>query len=83
MPCGFVSSALFREWGSEILTEMRTVKIPAALGERAEEKFGKVFGSLNQLVEYVLTDLLNDNAAQADQHERHLIEQRLKDLGYL
>jgi hypothetical protein len=58
---------------------MRTVSLPADLCIRAEKKFG----SLEQLLEYVLRDLLRDDAAQRDEGEQRMIEQRLRDLGYL
>jgi hypothetical protein len=65
------------------LTEMRTVSLPAELCMQAEKKFGEKFGSLEQVLEYVLLDLVRDDAAQADEGEQRMIEQRLRDLGYL
>lgn len=62
---------------------MRTVSLPAELCIQAEKKFGKKFGSLEQVLEYVLRDLVRDDAAQADEGEQRMIEQRLRDLGYL
>jgi len=62
---------------------MRTVSLPVELCLQAEKKFGEKFGSLEQLLEYVLRDLVCDEAAQADEREQRMIEQRLKDLGYL
>jgi hypothetical protein len=62
---------------------MRTVSLPAELCVRAEKKFGQKFGSVEKLLEYVLQDLLRDDAAQADEGEQRIIEQRLKELGYL
>jgi hypothetical protein len=58
---------------------MCTVRLPADLCMRAEKKFG----NLEQLLEFVLRDLLNDEAAQRDEAEQRMIEQRLRDLGYL
>jgi len=46
---------------------------------RAEKKFG----SLEQLLESVLRDLLRDDDAQMGEAEQRLIEHRLRDLGYL
>jgi hypothetical protein len=65
------------------VTETRTVNLPAELCVQAEKKFGEKFGSLEQLLEYVLRDLLRDDAAQADEGEQRVIEQRLRELGYL
>ena len=62
---------------------MRDVSLPAELCTQAEKKFGGKFGSLEQLLEYVLRELVRDDAAQADENEQRMIEQRLKDLGYL
>jgi hypothetical protein len=65
------------------LTEMRTLSLPATLCQRAQEKFGEKFESVEQLLESILTELLRDDAAQADHEEQLVIEQRLRDLGYL
>ena len=62
---------------------MRTVTLPAELCAQAEKRFGEKFTSLEQLLEYVLRDLVRDDTAQADEGEQRMIEQRLRDLGYL
>jgi len=35
------------------------------------------------LPEFSFAELLREDAAEMDQNERHVIEQRLKDLGYI
>ncbi len=65
------------------MTETRTVSLPAELCLQAEKRFGEKFGSLEQLLEFVLRDLVRDDAAQADEREERMIEERLRDLGYL
>jgi hypothetical protein len=62
---------------------MRSVNLPAELCMRAEKRFGERFDSLEQLLVFVLRDLMRDEAAQADEGELRMIEQRLRDLGYL
>jgi hypothetical protein len=62
---------------------MRTVTLPAELCAQAEKRFAAKFSSLEQMLEYVLRDLVRDDAAQADEGEQRMIEQRLRDLGYL
>jgi hypothetical protein len=62
---------------------MRTVTLPAELCLRAEKKFAQRFSTLEQLLEYALRELVRDDAAQTDEREQRMIEQRLKDLGYL
>jgi len=61
------------------MTDMCTVSLPGDLCMRAEKKFG----SLEQLLESVLRDLLRDDDAQMGEAEQRLIEHRLRDLGYL
>ncbi len=48
-----------------------------------EQKFGERFGSLDQCLIFVMQELTRDDAAQMDQAEQKIIEQRLKDLGYI
>lgn len=69
--------------GIGTLSETRTITLPAELCAQAEKRFGEKFNSLEQLLEYVLRDLVRDAAAQADEGEQRMIEQRLRDLGYL
>jgi hypothetical protein len=38
---------------------------------------------VDELLAFVLRDLLRDESAQADQAEQRLVEQRLRELGYL
>ena len=66
-----------------MLTEMRTISLPAELCKRAEQKWADRFGSLEEMLELVLSDLLRDDEMRAEEQEEHIIEQRLKDLGYL
>lgn len=65
------------------MTQMRTVQIPEDLCAAAEKRFGRVFGSLEELLAFVLRDLSRDEAARSDQAEQRLVEERLRELGYL
>ena len=65
------------------MTEMRTVQLPADLCSAAEKNFGHVFVSLEELLIFVLRDLARDEAARSDEDEQRLVEQRLRELGYL
>jgi len=65
------------------LPEVRTVQLPAELCAAAEKRYGSVFGSLEELLVCILRDLANDDALKADEAERQLVEERLRDLGYL
>lgn len=65
------------------MSEMRTIQLPADLCADAEKKFGQVFGSVEELLHFVLRDLLRDEAHAADEAEQRLVEERLRELGYL
>ncbi len=66
-----------------ILGEYRTLRLPAELCARAEARFGARFASLEELLTFVLNELLRDDAAALDKADRAVIEQRLRDLGYM
>jgi hypothetical protein len=62
---------------------MRDLQLPSGLCEAAERRFGKRFGKLEDFLAYVLQRLVSDDAQQMDQDEQRIIEERLKDLGYI
>ena len=61
----------------------RDVRLPADLCAAAEQKFGHQFASIEELLAFVLRELLQDETAQFDQLEQRLVEERLRELGYL
>jgi len=63
--------------------DKRTVELPEELCARVEEKFGKSFATLEEFLAYVLHELTRDVAVQLDAEEQKILEQRLRDLGYL
>lgn len=65
------------------VTELREVRLPADLCETAEKKFQQRFATLEELLTFVLRDFIRDEALQADQAEQRLVEERLRELGYL
>ncbi len=65
------------------MTEMREVRLPAELCAAVEKKFAGRFNSLEELLIFVLNDLSADDASQADRAEQHIIEERLRELGYI
>jgi hypothetical protein len=62
---------------------MRDLRLSSDLCLRAEQMYGKRFGSVEQFLTYVLEELLRDDSAKMDQEEQRIIEERLKDLGYI
>ena len=65
------------------MTEMRDVRLPADLCAAAEKKFAQKFSTLEELLTFLLSDLLREDATAADQAEQRLVEERLRELGYL
>ena len=65
------------------MTRMRDVRLPEELCALAEKKFGDKFGSLEELLSFILRDLSRDDAAQSDRAEQHIVEERLRELGYI
>lgn len=65
------------------MTQMRNVQIPEELCAAAEKKFGRAFSSVEELLTFVLRDLSRDEAGRSDQAEQRLVDERLRELGYL
>jgi hypothetical protein len=63
--------------------EMREVRLPADLCAAAEKRFGQTFANVEELLIFVLRDLASDHVSALDQAEQRLVEQRLRELGYL
>lgn len=59
------------------------ITLPEELCSSAERQFGARFASLESLLEFVLQELVCDDAEIVDKAEQSLLEQRLRDLGYL
>lgn len=65
------------------MSELRDVRLPADLCAAAERRFGQSLGSLEDLLVFLLRNLLRDDAPQLDAAEQALVEERLRELGYL
>ncbi len=65
------------------MTEIRQVKLPESLCAAAEQKFRPRFSSIEELLTFVLEDLLDDSAARLDEAEQKIVDERLRELGYI
>jgi hypothetical protein len=65
------------------MIEMREVSLPAELCAQAEKKYGEQFGNLEELLTFALRELLREDSSQADEAEQKMVEQRLRELGYI
>ena len=65
------------------MTAKRQILVPEELCASAEAKFGARFESLELFLEFVLRELVRDDAEVLDKAEQAVLEKRLRDLGYL
>ena len=65
------------------MNDMRNILLSEELCARAEQKFGARFGSVEDFLTSVMTELLRDDATALDEKEQKIIEERLKGLGYI
>jgi hypothetical protein len=65
------------------MEDFRSVSLPEELCRSAEQKLGRRFGSIDELVVAMLEQLLRDDASKMDERELEIVEQRLRGLGYV
>ena len=66
-----------------VMSESREIQLPADLCATAEKKFAGTFRSVDELLAFVLRELISGDTVELDRAEQAVVEQRLKDLGYL
>ena len=68
----------------ESVTESwREIRLPEDLCRAAEQKYRSQFPGLEELLGFVLQSLVSEEAAQMDEAEARIVEERLRDLGYI
>ncbi len=65
------------------MSDLREIRLPAELCAAAEKKFKDRFGSVEDLLRFLLREITEGQAEGLDEAEQQMIEARLKDLGYL
>ena len=65
------------------MNNTRSIELAAHLCDAAEKRFAANFGSIEELLETLLKELLRDDAVKMDEREHKVIEARLKGLGYV
>ena len=62
----------------------RDVRLPVQLCEAAERLIkGTRFNTVEEFLSFVLRELTSSDSSHLDERERKVIEERLRDLGYL
>jgi hypothetical protein len=65
------------------VNETRSVLLPADLCAKVESRFAHKFANVEELLIFLMNDLVCDESTKADEAEQRLIEERLQELGYL
>jgi len=65
------------------MSDFREIRLPADLCAAAEEKFGGSFHAVDELVAFLLQELIKKNTIDLDRADQALVEERLRDLGYI
>lgn len=65
------------------MSQYRTVNLPEDLCTAAEKSLTGRFDSLEALLSFLLQEIARDDTSRFDDADEQIIEQRLRDLGYL
>ena len=65
------------------MTTKRNISLREDLCTAAEQKFGAHFQGIESLLEFLLQEVLADDAEKLDREEKEILEKRLRDLGYI
>lgn len=65
------------------MSESREIRLPAGLCAAAEEKFGNSFRTVDDLVIFLLKEVLRRDTIDIDRADQAAVEERLRDLGYI
>jgi hypothetical protein len=66
-----------------MMTESREIRLPADLCAAAEEKFGSTFRTVDDLILFLLKEVLRRDTLDMDRADQAAVEERLRDLGYI
>lgn len=68
---------------AESTDRLRPVQLPEQLCEVLEQRFSGQYGSLDLFIQIVLEELLRSDPSRLDASEQRMVEDRLRDLGYM
>jgi len=63
--------------------EWRDVRLPVELCEAAERQYADQYSSLQELLTFMLRYVTREDVERMNNAELELVQQRLKDLGYV
>ena len=65
------------------MSNSREIRLPDQLCSAVEQKYGKAFGSVDELVIFLLQELIRGDTIDLDRADLAVVEERLRDLGYI
>jgi hypothetical protein len=65
------------------MSELREIRLPFGVCAEAEKKFGKTFGGVEELVLFLLEELIKADTTDLDRSDQAMVEERLRELGYI
>lgn len=65
------------------MIQHRNVSLPEDLCAEAERWMTGQFDNLEELLSFLLQEIVKDDAGRLDLADEQIVEQRLKDLGYI
>jgi hypothetical protein len=65
------------------VSDFRLVRLPEELCGQAERWLKGRFDSLEALITFALQEIVSDDGSKLDEQEEGMVQQRLRDLGYI
>ena len=65
------------------MSDFREIRLPDELCGAVEKRFAPRFARVDDLLVFILEELGGADATAIDHREQQIIEQRLRDLGYI
>jgi len=69
--------------GQGVTIQYRTVRLPEDLCVEAEKWLAGRFDNLEALISFLLQEIVRDEGSRLDRAEEQLVQQRLRELGYI
>ena len=66
-----------------LVSDFRSVRLPEELCQQAEHWLKGRFDSLEALITFALQEIVSDDGSKLDEQEEEMVQQRLRDLGYI
>jgi hypothetical protein len=66
-----------------VVSQYRTLQLSEDLCAKAQTWMPTRFATLEAFVEFLLQEMMREDASKLDEAEEQIVQQRLRDLGYI